>query len=369
MRKIRLYLVVILAFAVQLSFAQEDSYLQELIADGFDIINIENDGVRRYMEDRTYDSPSGMGKYNVSVISKYSSSFPSRPNGKSISWQQYSDPEQIFYNVVTVSERSDFNKDYSKYYYLPGTVSQYTICNMLPNKKYYFKVTEYDELGGEMEMLRGKFYTTGQIRMLRIDGMANIRDFGGWETSFGVRTKYGHLFRGNRPDGITDSGRNDFVDQEQLGADLDLRGKPMATSPFGNNVDYFCTNNARYKGALVGNTKIFVDDFHFIAEEFRKGRSVFLHCNHGANRAGTLSFLLDGMLGLSESDISRDYELSAFAYKGMKRGSNIGEMIAYIRTFGEPGDSLTQCFNKYFEKIGVPEMDIREIRRVMLNFN
>ncbi len=365
MRHIRLFLIVFFSLFIQIALCQHNLYVEDL--QGIEIVNIENDGVKRYLEDQTYDNPANTSKYSLSVVHKYTSGYSSKPNGKHISWQHYFPLEKLMFITVTVSDNWTFPNDRSKYYHLDVTETEYTICNMIPDKTYYYKVEEFGLDGTSMTVAKGTFVTTGNLRMLRIEGMINIRDFGGWKTSLGNRTTYGRIYRGNRPDGITYKGKNDFVENEHLTADLDLRGKQLPESPFGplNQVEYFCTNNARYKSALVSRTDIFVKDFHFIADVLRRGGAVFLHCNHGANRAGTLSFLIDGIIGLSEADICRDYELSAFAYKGMKRGSNIGDMISYIRTFGNLGDDLTKCFYNYFIHIGVEEEDINTIRTIM----
>lgn len=371
MRKIQLYFIAILLLAAQVASSQSMvNAWAELVEQGYEVVNIENEGVKQFLDDDTYDNPANTGKYGLSVVQKYSAGSNSKPRGKHIKWQRHYPTDEFFYTVVSVSENWNFPIEKSKFYYIQdASTTEYTICNMLPEKIYYYKVEEINNDGILMQVASGKFITTGRLRMLSVDGMVNIRDFGGWKSSLGGKTNYGHLYRGSRAEGITDGGRNAIVDQEKLGADLDLRGKPLAQSPFGplNQVEYFCTNNARYKPALVGRTDIFVKDFHFIADVLGRGKSLYLHCNHGANRAGTLSFLIDGIIGLSEADISREYELSSFAYKGMRRGPNIGEMIAYIRTHGNPGDNLTQCFYNYLIKIGVSAEDIKTIRNVMVS--
>lgn len=366
MRKIQLYFIAILLLAAQSVFSQGINTLPD------EIVNIENDGVKKYLDDDTYDTPTGVSNYNLSVVQKYSANSSSRPNGKYVKWQRYRPLEEIVCVIATISENPNFKGERTKKYLLNPSDTEYTICNMIPERVYYYKIEEFS-FDGEMVVAKGSFMATGRLRMLKVDGMFNIRDFGGWKTSLGGRTSYGRIYRGNRPDGITIKGREEFVENECLTADLDLRGKPMSASPFGlqrdgkTPVEYFCTNNARYKLALVARNDIFAKDFHFIADVLSRGGSVFLHCNHGANRAGTLSFLIDGIIGLSEADISRDYELSSFAYKGMRRGTNIGDMISYIRSFGNTGDDLAQCFYNYLIQIGVAKKDIENIRKAMVN--
>jgi hypothetical protein len=44
-----------------------------------------------------------------------------------------------------------------------------------------------------------------------------------------------------------------------------------------------------------------------------------MHCQGGCDRTGTLSFLLLGLLGVSESDLAKEYELSSFSSIGFGR--------------------------------------------------
>ena len=40
--------------------------------------------------------------------------------------------------------------------------------------------------------------------------------------------------------------------------------------------------------------------------------SLYFHCRIGADRTGTIAYLLEGLLGVSEEDRYRDYEMSVF---------------------------------------------------------
>lgn len=370
----RYILAAIFLFVATAVTAQD--IFDELLDKGYNFVIIENDGVRKYIEDRSYDDPKLTGNYSYSIVKKYSKGISSRPAGLKLKWSTETPEEEIKKIVVKLVESdveknvSIFNRDLSrenvKYYYPDIDTQEYLLCNMCPDKYCYYSIEEVQQSGQTTVLKRGKFYTVGQVRMLRVDGMANVRDFGGWYTSFGKDVVYGRIFRGNRPEGITAKGKNDFVKNEHITADLDLRGSDLSMSPMGAGVEYYCTNNQRYKLALTSSTKALARDLDIIANVLRKGGSVFLHCNHGANRAGTLSFLIGGILGFSEADLSRDYELSSFAYGSIFRTKKYGEMVPYIRSFGERDDDLAQCFYNYALSIGVSERTLDTLRCVML---
>ncbi|MCQ2288163.1 MAG: tyrosine-protein phosphatase [Muribaculaceae bacterium] len=321
------------------------------------------------MADRTYDQPGNTDRYSLTVVQKYSKGIGSTPRGKSVSWQRRAAEGELADLVVTLSMSENFEGDVNTYYPADNSTS-YTICNMLPDSHYYYKVEEVLKDGTRNVVTYGHFITTGQVRMMRVGGMSNVRDFGGWNTSFGVKTNYGRIFRGNHPRGITETGRNDFVKNERIKADLELTGTVRDRSAMGpaNEVEIHTTNNARYKTGLTqpSSKAALRDDLKFISRVMQEGKAVFLHCNHGVNRAGTLAFVIGGLIGLSEADLSREYELSSFAYGNTIRAGNYASMLPVIRSYGKSGDSLTQCFYNYCLELGVSEEELDGIRCAML---
>ena len=82
-----------------------------------------------------------------------------------------------------------------------------------------------------------------------------------------------------------------------------------------------------------------------------EGRSVFFHCAGGADRTGSLAFLIEALLGVSESDLSKDYELTTFGrvntrlrnYRATEEETHIlYELVTYLRQFGAPGTSINE---------------------------
>ncbi len=372
-----IFLVFFCALVATVAAAQNE-FCKRLVNKGYDIVNIENSGVRQFIANRSYDDPELTGNYSYSVVRTYSKGVSSKPAGLILEWDSITPVENISKLVVTLVETDqeadesildqDLTDEIVRYYYPPVGRYEYLLCNMRPDRYFYYKLEEELRDGQRLVRKRGKFYTQGQVRMLRVDGMANVRDFGGWRTSFGKEVVYGRIFRGNRPEGITYTGKNDFVKNENITADLDLRGSYLSQSPLGplNQVEYYCTNNQRYKLALTSGRSALAKDLDIIAEVLMRGGNVFLHCNHGMNRAGTLSFIVEGLLGFSEADLSRDYELSSFAY-GNSRNSTYGAMLPEIRSYGRPGDDLAQCFYNFACSLGVHEETLDVIRSIMLD--
>lgn len=372
------YILAVIVTLMAMTVNAQDFFMEGLIYRGYDILFVENTGVKNFIDDRSYDKPELLSNYSFSIVKQYSKGVPSKPEGILLRWNSSTQVDDISQVVVTLVE-SDLEIDMSildrnltretaKFYYPDVNRREYLLCNMCPQKYCYYKVEEVLKSGAKHVVKSGKFYSDGQVRMLRVDGMANVRDFGGWHTSFGRPVLYGRLFRGNRPEGITATGKNDFVKNEHITADLDLRGKNLSKSPLGSDLEYYCTNNQRYKLGLTSGTSALAKDLNIIADVLRRGGNLFLHCNHGMNRAGTLSFLIGGILGFNEADLNRDYELSSFAY-GNARSQTFGDMLPYIRSFGNGNDDLTQCFYNYALSIGVSQETLDTIRCIMLDLS
>ena len=102
---------------------------------------------------------------------------------------------------------------------------------------------------------------------------------------------------------------------------------------------------------------------------------MYFHCSAGRDRTGTLAVLLEGALGVSESDMAKDYELTYFSPEDWSMyNGGYGHIISaysfqsiYKTVFSETDSGTYQeRIVKYLLKIGVPQKDIDDLRRIML---
>lgn len=363
MRKIILSLVLLIAFQV----------IAKDIQDNIEVVNIENQAVQDYMAE-SGELYRSNGDYQVSVITKYNTNpkYGKKlhwPQGKKVKWNATTPASSIKEIRITASE----NKDYSDAYtFNPDNMTEtsYEIRNLLPNRTYYYKVEEFLNDGTVNEKAHGVFRTVGQVRMIQIRNNANIRDIGGWDTQYGYPVKYGRLYRSGSLERSTANGRHDLVDNLKVVAELDLRHEiNRKSSCLGSDIDYLrITHTAGLKG-IKDHQSDYLKDLKWIIEKLRDGKNVDWHCAIGCDRCGTVSFLIEGLLGLDEVDLSRDYELSTFSLsKTNKRvRGHLKSMINYIRTFGDEDDNLAQCFYKYWLKIGMSKAELDYFLDVMLD--
>ena len=152
----------------------------------------------------------------------------------------------------------------------------------------------------------------------------NVRDLGGWSCD-GGKVKYGLLIRGGK---LSAADRAVLVGELGIQHDLDLRGREgggsgdepeMTESPLGNDVWY--TRTQQYAWYALTPVATWQAYFRCVIDAVTHREPVYFHCTAGADRTGTLACVLEGLLGMSQSDIDKDYELTTF-YSGSGSDAN-----------------------------------------------
>ena len=209
-------------------------------------------------------------------------------------------------------------------------------------------IIDYKKDFPAVDILSGESLSViGNVRI--IGGVAeNMRDLGGWEAD-GGHIAYGKLYRGAKLERITGGGKDIFLDRLGISVDLDLRGSvpgDSRTGPVIEGVEYLRLPVDRYLGRGTGRTEeLYQLAIRCIIGWLGEGRAVYFHCSAGADRTGTLAFLIEALLGVSESDLSKDYELTTFFGRHTRRRNTraglfqscvLYEMVSYLRRYGYP---------------------------------
>ena len=336
--------------------AQSGTFAQD-----FDIENIR---VREYMAEVTYTTgeETKIKPYNVAPPVRRDT-----PEPATLFWTQNASATA---QQVTWSLNADFSDAFTAEVDLGD--AYYEIYNLLPNQTYYYKVTATVD-GNPTELVSSSFTTSGQLRQIKAEGGANIRDLGGWATASGKPIKYGLIYRGAEWNGKYNLTADGIAAIRAVGikAELDLRSSNEALyidkSPVGDDVTYIRIHNEDYYESGVQNRKdLYKRNLDFIFDCVKNDKPVFFHCHIGADRTGTLAFLIEGLLGVSESDIYKEYELTTFSYLDTHRyKENVDGLFEYINTL--EGATLTDKFYTYCHtELGLTAKEIADFRMKML---
>lgn len=204
----------------------------------------------------------------------------------------------------------------------------------------------------------------------------NVRDLGGWACDGGT-VKYGLLIRGGR---IAAADRAVLVGKLGVQHEIDLRGREgrdpsdgeVATeSPLGSDVWFTIADKAAsYALTPVATWQLYL---RCVFDAVTHREPVYFHCTAGADRTGTLACVLEGLLGMSQSDIDKDYELTTF-YSGSGSDANARRrnetdwkgLINAINAIS--GDSFRdKCVHFAVGTCGMTMADINAYRAAMIN--
>ena len=251
-----------------------------------------------------------------------------------------------------------------------------TLTDLFVGETYYWQVSsEVDGKTVKSDLFT--FTTDASPRTIYLDGVSNTRDIGGYKSINGKKLKQGMIYRGGNPDDITENGLAAAIGLYGIKTQLDLRtaeeaGKGCA---FGESVNYINVSGAYYIGGKTGldfedNKSVIANELRVFTEE--KNYPVYFHCALGRDRTGTLAMLIEGLCGVSESDILLDYELSSLSVSGTKDKNKISYMInnlfkptiEYIKGFGD--GSLQSGCEKFLTSCGLTKTEINKIIEIMV---
>ena len=225
------------------------------------------------------------------------------------------------------------------------------------------------------------------VRGVRIDepicwglkGLRNVRDIGGWT---GLKT--GMVYRGSQlyrvpgePGGVDGETRRIVTEVWKLKTDFDLRGsKEWAVRSYAktNLVEFQEMGVPKLWHKFPSYEKLFKNP-QLVGEALRdlakpETYPTYIHCAGGADRTGSLIYILEALCGVDEADMDIDYELTSFATIFGLRDRNVTLTISFKR--------FKDCFNAYpgstvSERVanackttfGLTDEEIASIRRIL----
>lgn len=197
----------------------------------------------------------------------------------------------------------------------------------------------------------------------------NIRDLGGWACDGGT-IKYGLLYRGADVFPTDPYIRPILVGECGVRMELDLRGKqeePIRDSSALGNIGYCCPET--FVWYSLTNTVAWREILRCIFDGVMTTTPVYFHCSAGMDRTGTVACIVEALLGMNQSEIDKDYELSSFAgtaYLKKRNGVQWTGLIGEINAL-TVGSTFRDKVINWVASLGFTAAEINAFRAAMID--
>ena len=305
------------------------------------------------------------------------------------------------------------------------------IDNMIPGRQHNIEYTYIDNSGNTATTTK-LFLPTGKVRLINVDGATNIRDIGGWscdggtikygiiyrggnidsissdgkfsminelkikkEIYLGYYPTYGikeKLLSGSIPSTTSVNGTLSIKNPAIITEDSVRITDPsiVGTLTANNNVSDIIIKRSvlpevSYVQWAIGNgygsvitdtnikntTKNAINDIiTFIRSNHTQNTTagLYLHCDTGLDRTGTMCIILLGLLGVSESDILKEFDISIYYNSTVSSFAKAVEFMKLMKTTYS-GNSFKDSVEAYLLDCGISQNDIDDFRDVMIDTN
>lgn len=289
----------------------------------------------------------------------------SRPLPVTFSWTDSAEHNGY---TLEISENEDF--DDALTYSVSGDSCE--IYNLKTGTEYFYRVSD---TAGTVISGTGCFETENRgPRNLYVSGVTNVRDIGGYTTSDGGTVKQGMIYRcgrlstGDNSKNITAKGITEMREILGVRTEIDLRlavtgeNGAQTGSVLGEDVEYY-TCPMDYHGTFLesnqreDNPAALRKLFTILSDETKY--PLCYHCSIGTDRTGFVSYILEGLFGMNEEDMLRDYLFSNFGNIGGSRSiSSISSKYPLIFKAYHGRNLSDKIYNYLTEIVGVPSEQI-----------
>ena len=231
------------------------------------------------------------------------------------------------------------------------TVDGTTYYNNVPNANTPFAGTG----------VAGTLNPLDQVRWIN-SKTSNMRDLGGWACDGGT-VRYGLLYRSGE---LNSQDESLLIEELGINTECDLTADGVPAFP--RKMRFI--GHTSYAMYSLANTEAWRVNLRGIFDAVRYGDPVVFHCSMGADRTGTLACILEGLLGVSQSDIDKDYELTSFYAIRARNGNYQGGTTDWAHLISQilalNGDTFRDKCVNFVVGLGFTEDEINAFRSAMI---
>ena len=251
----------------------------------------------------------------------------------------------------------------------------------VPGKTYYWFVCGNNT--GKCSAVDSFTIVNTPIRYINAGNVINMRDLGGQVNKDGDRVKYELIYRGAALDEYTshlDDDARYVFDYLGMKSEIELRGG-MQHDYSGwdeNNSNVYYARGAAYQEIFsMGEDQKTQYKAMFEALADENNYPFYFHCSAGADRTGTLAYLLYALLGVSYDDIRPEYELTSFSAIGLRAADNYSNGLSLDETkrtmleeYGNGSENLQSAVQNYLiNYVGISKATLDSIKNILLDKN
>lgn len=226
---------------------------------------------------------------------------------ESVTWNQCPPLVKAFLDEVTYDPTDYSNSQIASYAPATADVSNTKPVGKTIGGKTFYNEKPNNETPFSTETTAGTLKPLDRLRWLNTATM-NVRDLGGWACDGGT-VKYGMLFRGGEPNAAD---KALMVEDIGIRHELQLRGAAEAPQNYSIwGVNYTCPET--YVWMSLSNKPAWKQILRCVFDTVPYNLPLYFHCAAGADRTATVAVMLEALLGMNQSDIDKDYELTCFS--------------------------------------------------------
>ena len=285
------------------------------------------------------------------------------PKKETVTWHQDSEAVRSFLAEVNYSGVPYTETEISNY--LPSspmpitntkpagiTVDGKTFYNEIPNAETPFATANK----------AGTLMPLDQVRWIKSQ-TTNMRDLGGWPCD-GGSVRYGLLYRSGD---LVAADEDLFIHDLKIHTECDLTADGVPAFP--GKMRYI--GHTSYAMYSLSNTEAWRVNLRGIFDAVKFGDPVIFHCAMGADRTGTLACILEALLGVSQSDLDKDYELTSFYSLRARNGNYQGGTGDWAHLMSAltalSGSTIRDKAVTFVLSLGFTAAEINAYRRAMID--